>query len=273
MNNSEFTVWPIRYGRFVMRARHALWLLLAMCLLIASMKLVHFRVPLSHVSLPSKRHSIGNSDVMMLSVTGRMESESSTAGGGATASGPVATAGTKLAADLPVAPGERVAWRGVLHSGDESPRCEPVNVTPPARLDWIVPPEAPFPANCDRPLEGIPELCAALRSVASPRREVLVAVCDSNVLSQLQLFLRATRAAGVNNVLIIALDERLAAFLREQGVAYWLRVDSAKVARMPHAKHCRLDSSCTVGYTKARGKCDPSSSNDPRPTPNPARGL
>ena len=47
-----------------------------------------------------------------------------------------------------------------------------------------------------------------------------MAVYDSNVQAQLEQFLCATSRAGVANVLIIALDERLARFLDGLGVAY-----------------------------------------------------
>ena len=85
-------------------------------------------------------------------------------------------------------------------------------------------PRVPSP----RPCVCVPR-CDVLRRVAI-NREVMVAVCDSNVKPQLELFLKGTAAAGVRNVLIIALDEPLARFLESQGVAYWLRQDA------PHAQ-------------------------------------
>ena len=122
-------------------------------------------------------------------------------------------------------PERRVPGIGVIHSGDESLNCTPATIAgaPPPLLDYVVSPEADFPSNC----QGIPELCSALRRVAV-KREVLVAVCDSNVLSQLKLFLDSTRKAGVSNVLVVALDRKLAQFLEGEGVAYWLREDAAK---------------------------------------------
>ena len=106
----------------------------------------------------------------------------------------------------------RFGWHGVQHSGDESADCAPQPAPDNAtrrRLDLLVPPEATFPANCNAENQ---QMCDVLRRVAI-NREVMVAVCDSNVRSQLELFLKATTAAGVKNVLIIALDEPLARFL------------------------------------------------------------
>jgi hypothetical protein len=111
-----------------------------------------------------------------------------------------------------VSPAMRFGWHGVQHSGDESADCAP-QPAPAARtrrrLDLLVPPEATFPANCNAENQ---QMCDVLRRVAI-NREVMVAVCDSNVKSQLELFLKGTAAAGVKNVLIIALDEPLARFL------------------------------------------------------------
>ena len=109
-------------------------------------------------------------------------------------------------------PAMRFGWHGVQHSGDESADCAPQPAPDNAtrrRLDLLVPPEATFPANCNAENQ---QMCDVLRRVAI-NREVMVAVCDSNVKSQLELFLKATTAAGVKNVLIIALDEQLARFL------------------------------------------------------------
>lgn len=121
-------------------------------------------------------------------------------------------------------------WEGVLHSGDDSSRCEPSpvsNVTRP--IDYIVLPQEPFPANCEgrTDVKGVPELCNALRKVAV-RREVLVVVCDSNVQNQLEVFVQATRKASITNLLVIALDVRMAEWCSAHRIAAWLREDSAK---------------------------------------------
>ena len=139
-------------------------------------------------------------------------------------------------------PALRILRQPVRHSGDESAECAPVQpdaTSTGPRLDWIVPRDASFPTNCDRPSEGIPELCDALRRVAI-NREVLVPVCDSNVMSQLELFLQATSRAGVTNVLVIALDQILANRLKQLGVAYWLRADSAKGSHKISAQKFKL---------------------------------
>ena len=139
---------------------------------------------------------------------------------------------TRAPATAQPAPALRYAWEGVTHSGDERARCAPTpapDAAPTRRLDYIVPATAAFPSNCDRPDDGIPELCAAVGRVAV-RREVMVAVCDSNVITQLEVFLSATKKANITNVMVIALDRKLAGWLDAQDppVAYWLRPDAAK---------------------------------------------
>ena len=128
----------------------------------------------------------------------------------------------------PATPATRFGWHGVQHSGDESADCAPQPAPPNTTrlLDLLVAPEETFPANCNAETQ---QMCDVLRRVAI-NREVMVAVCDSNVKPQLELFLKGTAAAGVRNVLIIALDAALARFLDGFGVAYWLRQDAAKGA-------------------------------------------
>lgn len=125
---------------------------------------------------------------------------------------PLATEPVAVVRPATATPALRFGWHGVQHSGDESADCAPQPAPHNAtrrRLDLLVPPEATFPANCNAENQ---QMCDVLRRVAI-NREVMVAVCDSNVRSQLELFLKATAAAGVKNVLIIALDEPLARFL------------------------------------------------------------
>ena len=156
-------------------------------------------------------------------------------------------------------PAQRYEWHGVHHSGDESAQCTPQPASAnnaSHRLDWLVPPEDVFPANCDAETQ---QLCDALRRVAI-RREVMVAVCDSNVKTQLDLFLKATSAAGVRNVLIIALDQGLASFLDGLGVAYWLRQDAAKGSHKISAQKFKfmdtiLAAGASVLVTDIVGRC------------------
>ncbi|KAL1519284.1 hypothetical protein AB1Y20_022813 [Prymnesium parvum] len=119
---------------------------------------------------------------------------------------------------------------GAAGSADESSDCSPRAAAAASRaLDYVVAADAAFPANCEgrTDVSGVEELCAAVRRVAL-RREVLVAVCDSNVQPQLQVFVEATRKAAVSNLLVIALDQRLADWCDGHGVARWLRQDSAR---------------------------------------------
>lgn len=64
----------------------------------------------------------------------------------------------------------------------------PGTLGPTRALEYIVSPDdaAGFPANCER--EDLKELCAVVRRVAL-NREVLTAVCNSNIIGQLEAFL------------------------------------------------------------------------------------
>ena len=59
------------------------------------------------------------------------------------------------------------------------------------------------------------------------RREVLVAVCNSNVIGQLDKWVESNRRAGITNMLIVAIDDRLPKHLDSAGVAYWKRINRA----------------------------------------------
>lgn len=65
---------------------------------------------------------------------------------------------------------------------------------PTRELEYIVPRDSPnFPANCDR--EDLKELCGIVRRVAI-NREVLTAVCNSKIITQLKSFLEARGVRG-----------------------------------------------------------------------------
>lgn len=89
-------------------------------------------------------------------------------------------------------PAMRFDWHGVQHSGDESADCAPQPAprddATRRRLDLLVAPDETFPANCGAETQ---QMCDVLRRVAI-NREVMVAVCDSNVKPQLELFLKVT---------------------------------------------------------------------------------
>ena len=102
--------------------------------------------------------------------------------------------------------------------------CAPtVRQRPTRPLDYIVPLDAPtWPTNC----EGREELCDAVRKTAIGR-EVLVAVCNSQVQGQLQKWVESNRRAKIENMMIIAIDSKLPAWLDENKVAYWRRTTKA----------------------------------------------
>ena len=101
------------------------------------------------------------------------------------------------------------------------PGCEPKTPDPnlpgPRRLDWIADPlavaDADWPVNC----EGHTTLCDILRKTAIDR-EVLAAVADSHAPGIYE-FVDGIKRLGVENFMIIALDDALHARLTNQGVA------------------------------------------------------
>jgi hypothetical protein len=101
------------------------------------------------------------------------------------------------------------------------PGCEPKTPDPnlpgPRRLDWIADPLAiadeDWPVNC----EGHTTLCDILRKTAIDR-EVLAAVADSHAPGIYE-FVDGIKRLGVENFMIIALDDALHARLTNQGVA------------------------------------------------------
>lgn len=102
--------------------------------------------------------------------------------------------------------------------------CTPKMYARPTRpLDHVVSASATsWPQNC----QGREELCDVVRTTAV-NREVLVAVCNSNVIGQLSKWVDANRRAKVTNMLLIAIDDRLPKWLKENNVPYWLRVNRA----------------------------------------------
>jgi len=101
------------------------------------------------------------------------------------------------------------------------PGCEPKapdpNLPGPRRLDWIADPlaiaDADWPVNC----AGHTTLCDILRKTAIDR-EVLAAVADSHAPGIYE-FVDGIKRLGVENFMIIALDDALHARLTNQGVA------------------------------------------------------
>ena len=101
------------------------------------------------------------------------------------------------------------------------PGCEPKTPDPnlpgPRRLDWIADPLAiadeDWPVNC----AGHTTLCDILRETAIDR-EVLAAVADSHAPGIYE-FVDGIKRLGVENFMIIALDDALHARLTNQGVA------------------------------------------------------
>merc|ERR1712185_66703 len=94
---------------------------------------------------------------------------------------------------------------------------------PTRRLDYMVPQSASFPANCkDRE-----ELCEVVKKTANEHRQVLVAVCNSGIISQLSKWVESNRRANIKNMMIVAIDAQLPRWLDDNKVAYWRRTTSA----------------------------------------------
>ena len=70
-------------------------------------------------------------------------------------------------------------------------------------------------------------LCAVLRKTAV-KREVMTAVCNANVIGQLEKWVDANRRSGITNMVIIAIDSKLPTWLEKNNVPYWHKVQSAQ---------------------------------------------
>ena len=106
--------------------------------------------------------------------------------------------------------------------------CIPPKATRPTRpLDYIVPLEsAEWPTNCEGREDEIGNLCEVVRKTAIDR-ELLVAVCNSGIINQLEKWVESNRRAKISNMMIVAIDDRLPDWLEKNGVAYWRRRTSA----------------------------------------------
>ena len=98
----------------------------------------------------------------------------------------------------------------------------PVHARPTRKLDYITPPDSTFPTNC----KGREDLCEVVKKTAIDRK-VLVAVCNSGIITQLSKWVESNRRAKIENMMIVAIDAQLPKWLDENKVAYWRRTTSA----------------------------------------------
>ena len=111
------------------------------------------------------------------------------------------------------------------YTGGSPYDCKPSRVPRGTRaLDYVAPPGSAWPVNCDQ--DDNQALCDVVKKVAVDR-EVLTAVCNSNVIGQLEKWVDANRRSGITNMVIIAIDNRLPEWLEKNGVACWHKVQSA----------------------------------------------
>ena len=120
----------------------------------------------------------------------------------------------------------------------------PYDCTPSRRprgahaLDHIVPPSSPeWPINCDQGDNAA--LCDVVRKTAV-EREVLAAVCNSNVIGQLEKWVDANRRAKITNMLIIAIDDKLPQWLEQNKIACWHKKQSAQGSHKISAQKFKL---------------------------------
>ena len=84
------------------------------------------------------------------------------------------------------------------YTGGSPYDCEPSHVPRGTRaLDLIAPPGSEWPANCE--VDDNEALCAVLRKTAV-KREVMTAVCNANVIGQLEKWVDANRRSGITNM-------------------------------------------------------------------------
>ena len=89
----------------------------------------------------------------------------------------------------------------------------------PRALRFVAEPAGPWPVACDK----FPDLCAVVSRVANPKRQVLAAVSNSNILYMLGLFLDGVAAANITNAVVVALDAKTARWCAERGAPYYHR--------------------------------------------------
>jgi hypothetical protein len=119
----------------------------------------------------------------------------------------------------------RVVLRdGPIGDGDANGNCaaidakERVGPTPRA-LRFIAEPEGAFPVKCNE----FSDLCDVVSRVANPKRQVLAAVSNSNILYMLGLFLDGVKAANISNAIVVALDKKTAEWCADRGAPYYFR--------------------------------------------------
>ena len=89
----------------------------------------------------------------------------------------------------------------------------------PRALRFVADPDGPWPVKCGE----FPDLCDVVSRVASPKRQVLAAVSNSNILYMLGLFLDGVAAANITNAVVVALDEKTARWCAARGAPYYHR--------------------------------------------------
>ena len=89
----------------------------------------------------------------------------------------------------------------------------------PRALRFVADPDGPWPVKCGE----YPELCEVVSRVANPKRQVLAAVSNSNILRMLGLFLDGVAAANITNAVVVALDEKTARWCEARGAPYYHR--------------------------------------------------
>ena len=171
------------------------------------------------------------------------------------------------AAELPVA--EQGPLRSRTHSVDVR-KCAPKEVlsasnrmdhgmdVPHRPLNWIVPPQAEWPAAGCSPSA----LCAEVRRVAGADRQVLLVIAGASSGSELQGFVASAAQHGVaDQILVAALDDAAAALAKglQGGAGVW-RVPEATVAAAASAQPAQkyfiaaavLATGCSVIYADLR---------------------
>ena len=89
----------------------------------------------------------------------------------------------------------------------------------PRALRFVADPDGPWPVKCGE----FPDLCDVVSRVANPKRQVLAAVSNSNILYMLGLFLDGVAAANITNAVVVALDEKTARWCAARGAPYYHR--------------------------------------------------
>ena len=106
--------------------------------------------------------------------------------------------------------------------------CDPVETTGGRPLLWVAPPggEWPRPDLCAGP--RLKPLCNVVSKMADDRRAVMATVANAAVTAQVRVLHESLVKSGVDNFLVIALDEGMVKFCQDSGIPFYHSPNDAR---------------------------------------------